>query len=111
MVKKISRVSGFGAFLIFSLLAPAQTGSGHLDASALGALEGALNFCTKINPQSAAQYSEMDQILTNGQTDYQVAQMRKSWPYKETQKKVTKELETLPTNQALATCQADASGK
>jgi hypothetical protein len=109
MAKTISFFGGAGAFLILSLLTPAQTAPpAPLNARALGALEGTLNFCGKINPESADKYKEMGKLLTKGQTAEALAEKRGSQEYKDSLDQISKHLEGLSTKEALATCKAQA---
>ena len=110
MIKKIPFVSTIGAFLILSVLAPAQTAPtpARLSAPALGVLEGMLDFCGKVNPQSADKYKEIRKNLTKDQAAGAVDKMRNSQEYKDSVDQVTKQLAALPTKEASATCQAKA---
>jgi len=99
-------VSGAAAFLILSLLAPAQTAPAPLNAHALGALEGMLDFCGKVNPQSSDKYEELGKQLTKDQTAKAVAETRNSQEYKDSRDQASKGLEALSTREALVTCKA-----
>ena len=110
MVKKI--VGAFATFLLLSILAPAQTTTETAKTgSVLGALEGTLRFCTKVDSQSADKYKQIGQLLTNGQPDEAIAKIRDSKEYKDALDQTTKQLEKLPAKQALAACKGDSAGK
>ena len=110
MVKKT--VGGFATFLLLSILAPAQTTTEIAKAgSELGALEGTLRFCSKVDPQSVDKYKQIGQLLTNGQSDEVVTKVRDSKEYKDALEQTTKQLEKLPAKQALAACKGDSAGK
>jgi hypothetical protein len=124
MVKKIIFVGAVGASLFLAVLTPAQkepppqkekqkeqreqkepkeapiTQDG---ASFLGMLEGFINFCAKVNPQSET-YKEVEKLLTNNATDEAFAQIRKSKEYKESFDQVSKKLEAMPAKEALEFC-------
>jgi len=104
MMKKISFVSGIGAFLFLSLLAPAQTATTHLSAPALGTFEGMLSFCGKVNPQSADKYNELVKNLTKDQTADALAEMRNSQEYKDSLDQISAQLGELSNKDALETC-------
>ena len=115
MLKKILFVAC--AFLILLLLVPGQTlaqkaqgktAPAPLNARALGRLEGMLNFCSKVNPESADKYKEMTKLLTKGQTAEAVAEMRNSQEYKDSVDEINKNLGALSNKDALATCKAQA---
>jgi hypothetical protein len=115
MLKKILFVAS--AFVILLLLVPGQTlaqkapgktAPAPLNARALGRLEGVLNFCSKVNPESADKYGDMSKELTKGQTAEVVAEMRNTQEYKDSVDEMTKNLSALSNKEALATCKAQA---
>ena len=106
MAKKISIVSVAGTFLALSLLTPAQTAPKPISAPALGVFEGMLNFCGKVNPQSADKYKEMAKSLTKDQPAAALAEIRDSREYKDSAGQIGKKLGAMSTKEALATCNA-----
>jgi hypothetical protein len=112
MVKKISIVAGFGAFLLVSSLAPAQktqktpSTSTSSDGTVLGVLDGVVSFCAKVSPGSASTYRELSQFITNGQSAQAVTQVRDSDLYQKAYQQVGKDLKTLSANDAVAACNA-----
>jgi len=105
-MKKISIVSGFGAFLLLAVLSPAQTATATPTSAGtvLGVLEGTLNFCIKVTPQSASKYKALGQLLINGQSAKAIALVRNSDAYEKSFAQITKQLGALSTTQALAAC-------
>jgi hypothetical protein len=101
MLRKIAIVSGLGVLL--SILAPAQTAPPTF-AELLGTLDGTVNFCTKVNPKSAAKYREMVQLVTNGHSDELIAEIREGKEYKGTVDQISKKLGALSPKEASATC-------
>ena len=85
MVKQVAFVGAVGASLLLALLTPAQKKPAAPEnaASVLAALEGTINFCTKINPAAEAKYKDLAKLLTNNQTDEAIAQIRNSKEYKD----------------------------
>ena len=110
MKKRTSLLSGAGALLSFSLMAAAQSAQTPLNATALGALEGTLDFCAKMNPQSAVKYKEMRKDLTKDQAPEAVAEMRESQEYKDSADEIRKQLGAMSPKEAIATCKGTASG-
>jgi hypothetical protein len=104
MMKKISFVSGIGAFLFLSLLLPAQTAPAQLSGPTLGTLEGMLKFCGKVNPQAADKYQDMIKRLTKDQPEDKLAELRDSQEYKDSLDQIGKQLGELSTEDAIATC-------
>jgi hypothetical protein len=107
MLNKISIVGGLG--LVLSTLAAAQKAPAPpTAASLLGTIDGTVNFCTKVNPKSAAKFKEMGQLITNGQSDEAIAQIRDSKEYKDTLDQTSKKLAALSTKEAAETCKVPA---
>lgn len=118
MIKKI--VGVIGASLLLAVLTPAQkeppaqkVAPAQKEAAApenaalvLAALDGAINFCAKVNPQAEAKYEELRKLLTNNQTDEAVAQIRNSKEYKDAFDKTSKQLGALSNKEALEACKA-----
>jgi hypothetical protein len=104
-MQKISVVSALGAFLSLSMLSPAQTAAATTSAGTmLGSLEGAFNFCSKVNPQAAPKYKLFDQLLTNGESAKAIAQVRNSDAYEDAYQQISRKLKALPAREALAVC-------
>ena len=106
-MKKISFVGATGAFLLVSLLASAQTAApATQDASVLAILEGTITFCSKVDPESADKYKDLAKLLTNGQSDEAIDQVRNTKEYKDSLDKISKQLEALSTKEASEACKA-----
>jgi len=80
--------------------APAIPSAGTI----IGSLEGTLAFCTSVNPQGAAGYNLIDQLITNGQSAGAVAQVRSSNAYEIAYGQITKQLRAYPRARAIAEC-------
>ena len=70
----------------------------------IGSLEGTLAFCTSVNPQGAAGYNLIDQLITNGQSAGAVAQVRSSNAYEIAYIQITNQLRSYPRSKAIAEC-------
>ena len=108
MAKKIAIVGGFGAFLLLSMALAQETPPASAGAL-FGALEGTLNFCAKVDPQSADKYEELDRLFTNDQPEEAIAQVRNSKEYKESLDQTSKQLAALSPKEALALCKGSES--
>ena len=111
MGKKIAIVGGLGAFLFVSILASAQKEKAPATSggSILGALEGTMNFCGKVDPQSASKYEDLKKLLTNGQSNEAVAKIRESKEYKDSLDQTNKQLGALSPKEAVAACKGSGS--
>ena len=72
--------------------------------SALGQVEGTLDFCAQADPQSAAKYAEFKKALVQGEPEKEVAEARKSTEYKEAYDAIGEALGKVPKEQAVKTC-------
>jgi hypothetical protein len=114
MVKKLSFVGAICASLFLAVLTPAQkeqkaqkeAPAPQNAAAVLAILDGTINFCSKVNPQSEAKYKDLAKLLTNNQNDEAVAQMRNSKEYKDSLDQISKKLGALSTKEALEACKA-----
>lgn len=119
MVKKISFVGAVGVSLLLSVLTPAQkeapaqkkASAPENAAAVLAIVEGTVDFCSKVAPESAEKYKDLGRLFTNGQTDEAVAQIRKSKEYKDALDKTSKRLEALSNKEALEACKAGTPAK
>jgi len=111
MGKKIVIVGGLAGFLFLSVFASAQTEKAPATSagSLLGALEGTLKFCGKVDPESASKYKDLEALLTNGQSEEAVAKIRDSKEYKDSLDQTSKQLGALSQKEAVATCKGSGS--
>jgi hypothetical protein len=72
--------------------------------SALGQVEGTLDFCAQIDPQSAAKYQEFKKALVQGEPEKDVAEARKSSEYKEAYDAISEALGKAPKDEAIKAC-------
>ena len=101
MGTKILRVACLGAAIMLPQLALAEL---PLPNELFGTLEGQLDFCSKVNPQSAARYQEPKKILVRGASEKEVAEARASKEYKEGYDSVTEDLSKQPKGEAAKMC-------
>lgn len=105
MVKTCSIFSCFGVFVFVSMLSPAQTAPATASSEQqLGTLESAVNFCTKVIPNSASVYKQWDEAFIKGQSTATLAEVRASAPYVAAYNKNSKMLQGLDAKRASATC-------
>ena len=107
MVKNCFIVSGLGTFLFVSMLSPAKPAPAKITpGTVLGSLEGTLNFCAKVDPPAAPIYKSLGQLIINRQSAKAIAEVRRSDAYEDAYQQISTKLQSLPANQAQATCNA-----
>jgi hypothetical protein len=72
--------------------------------SALGQVEGTLDFCAQIDPRSAAKYAEFKKALVQGEPEKDVAEARKSSEYKEAYDAISEALGKTSKDEAMKAC-------
>jgi hypothetical protein len=72
--------------------------------SALGQVEGTLDFCAQIDPQSAAKYQEFKKALVQGEPEKDVAEARASSEYKNAYDAIGEALGKTPKEEAIKAC-------
>ena len=105
---KIIRIVCFSAILVVTPLALAKL---SVPKEVLGRVEGALDFCSQADPQSADKYQEKKKALVQEASDQEVAEARASKEYKENYDAATEEMGKQPKEQAKKTCAAVLAGK
>lgn len=75
-----------------------------LPSQALGQIEGTLDFCSELNPKSAAKYKEHGKAIVGKATEKELAQARNSAEYKESYNWIGGELRKAPKEDALKAC-------
>jgi hypothetical protein len=78
---------------------------------AFGRIEGALDFCSKADPQSSAKYQERKKVLVRGASDQEIAEARASEAYRGGYDAATDEMDKQPKDQVKKTCTAALEGK
>lgn len=72
--------------------------------SALGQVEGTLDFCAQLDPQSAAKYQEFKKALVHGEPEKDVAEARASSEYKNACDAIGEALGKAPKDEAMKAC-------
>lgn len=108
MTNRIFRIACLGAAITLPQLAAAEL---PLPNEVFGRLEGTLDFCAQVDPQSAAKYLEQKKYLVQGASEEEVAEARASKGYKEGQESATKEFSKQPKDQAAKACAAAVGSK
>src|SRR4029077_2284540 len=72
--------------------------------SALGQVEGTLDFCAQVDPQSVGKYEERKKLLVQGEPEKEVAEARKTTEYKEAYDAIGEALGKVPKDQAVKAC-------
>jgi len=107
-MKNLSVVTGFGAFLLLSVLSPANAATATTTPTSagtvLGALEATLSFCEKVDPAGVPRYKVLAQIPLTGKSETEVAPVRTTVAYEQEYGQITKQLEALTISQAKAAC-------
>lgn len=100
---KIFRIVCFSAILVVTSLALAKL---SVPNEVLGRVEGALDFCSQADPQSADKYQEKKKALVQDASEQELAEARASKEYKENYDAATEEMGKQPKEQAKKTCAA-----
>ena len=88
------------------MLAPLALAKLALPNDAFGRIEGSLDFCAQVDPQSAAKYQEQKKLLVQGASDQEVAEARASKEYKDGYDASTDEMGKQPKDKVKKTCAA-----
>jgi hypothetical protein len=72
--------------------------------SALGQVEGTLDFCAQVDSRSAAKYQELKRLLVEGEPEREVMEARKTTEYKEAYDAIGEALGKVPKDQAVKAC-------
>jgi hypothetical protein len=78
---------------------------------ALGFVEGTLDFCAKVDPDSAAKYKERGKAFVSEATKEELEKARNMSEYKDSYASTTSELEKTPKDQTVKACKAFLEGK
>jgi hypothetical protein len=105
---KILRTVGLSAILALPPLAMAKL---PVPNEVLGKVEGALDFCSQTDPQSADKYQEKKKAFAQGASEKELTEARASKEYKENYDAARDELRKEPKEDAKQTCAAALEGK
>ena len=97
---KIHRILWLSAVLTLPHLALAKLPP----SSALGQVEGTLDFCAQVDPQSAVKYQEYKKVLVQDASEKELAEARKSSEYKEAYDAIGDALGKVPKDQVVKAC-------
>jgi len=99
--------------LVAAILTLASLAVAKLDMpnGILGNVEGALDFCSQADAQSANKYQAKKKEFSQGATDEELAEARDSQDYKDAYQSSTEELSKQSKDEAKKTCAAALSGK
>ncbi len=97
--------------LILSLVAavafPQMAGANlTMTPQALGVVEGTLNTCAKVDPESAAKYKQRGEAFVADATKEELEKARSTSEYKDSYDSTTNELEKAPKDQTIKACKA-----
>jgi hypothetical protein len=71
-----------------------------------GKLEGAVSFCSKVNPESAAKYQEVGKLFVRDVPEKELTEARKTAEYKDAYELSGAELRKMPKSRAIEACSA-----
>jgi hypothetical protein len=69
-----------------------------------GKLEGAVSFCSKVKPESAAKYQEVVRLFVRDVPEKELTEARKTAEYKDGYKSSGAELGKMPKDRAIDAC-------
>jgi len=79
--------------------------------SSFGQVEGTLDFCAQVDPQSAAKYAEFKKAMVQDEPEKDVAEARKSSEYKNSYDAISEALGKVPKDKAVKACTSFLEGK
>jgi hypothetical protein len=79
--------------------------------SSFGQVEGTLDFCAQVDPQSAENYEKFKKALVQGEPEKDVAEARKSSEYKDAYDAIGEALGKVPKDKAVKACTSFLEGK
>ena len=103
---KFSRTLGIAVLFAFPALI---LGASSVPPAALGQVEATINFCSKVDSSSAAQYKEWGKRLVANMTEKELKEARDSSEYKQNYDSITSQLEKVPADKAVQNCRAALS--
>jgi hypothetical protein len=99
--------------LVCAAIAIPQLSNAKLPVSndVFGKVEGILNYCVKVNPESAAKYQDAAKAFVKDVPENEVTEARKTAEYKDSYDGITTELDKAPKDTAVQTCKAALESK
>ena len=97
------RMAFFSAVLVLAPLAVAKL---PVPNDTFGRVEGALDFCSQADPDSASKYQEEKKALVREASEQEVAEARASKEYKDGYDATSEDMEKQPKEQVKKTCTA-----
>ena len=97
-----------GAVILIPQLALAEL---PLPIDIFGKIEGGLDFCSQVNPQSSAKYQEQKKALVQGASEKEISEARASTEYKEAYGATQDEMSKQPRDEAVKACAAAVETK
>jgi hypothetical protein len=82
-----------------------------LTPQSLGFIESTLDYCAKVDPDSAAKYKEREKAFVRDATQEELSKARSSSEYKDSYDSRTGELEKTPKDETVKACKAFLEGK
>jgi hypothetical protein len=76
-----------------------------------GKVEGILNYCSEVNPESAAKYRDVAKAFVKDVPENEVTEARKSAEYKDSYDGISEELNKVPKDAGIQTCKAPLESK
>ena len=106
----------FYCMLILSLVAavafPQVAGAKlSMTPQALGIVEGTLDTCAKVDPDSAAKYKERGKAFVGDATKEELEKARSTSEYKDSYDSTTSEIEKAPKEETIKACKAFLDAK
>jgi hypothetical protein len=101
-------IIGMAATFVFPQVAGAEL---TMTPQALGFVESTMDFCAKVDPDSAVKYTEAKKRFFSGATKGELEKTRSASEYLETYDSNTNELDKTPKDQAVKSCRAFLDGK
>jgi hypothetical protein len=105
---RVSRI-----LLVCAVMAMPQLSTAKLPFSndALGKVEGIMNYCARVNPESAAKYQDAAKAFVKDLPEKEVTEARKSAEYKDSYDGIAAELDKAPKDATIQTCKAALESK
>jgi hypothetical protein len=99
--------------LICAAIAIPQLSNAKLPFSndVLGKVEGILNYCSEVNPESAAKYLDVAKAFVKDVPEWEVTEARKTTEYKDSYDGIRTELGKAPKDTTVQTCKAALESK
>jgi hypothetical protein len=98
--------------LLSALAIPLIAGANlSMTPQALGHVEGTLDFCAKVDPDSAAKYKEREKAFVADASKEELEKARSTGEYRESYDSISAQLDKAPKDQAVKGCRDFLAGK